>query len=125
MYYKAHEMVKNVGRHKNGGYNNILDRWNNDDKYRKSLPDIGWAEECIIQHEEIALTDPSFVGTGSRNEKSWNLSLKTEGTQGPLNQRSDFQEAKQTCKRLYHEYTAITGSGKLTYPCTATTQTKA
>ena len=28
-----------------------------------------------------------------------------------MNQRSDFKEAKQTCNRLYHEYTEITGSG--------------
>ena len=36
--------------------------------------------------------------------------MNAEGIQGPLNQRSDFIEAKQTCKRLHHEYTAITGS---------------
>ena len=36
MYYKAHEMLKKARKHKNG-YKNILDRWNNDDKYRKSV----------------------------------------------------------------------------------------
>ena len=46
----------------------------------------------------------------SRKENSWKLSLNAEGVQGPLNQRSDFEEAMQTCKRLYLEYTAITGS---------------
>ena len=92
----------------------ILDRWNNDDKYCKSLSDIGWTEEQIIQYYAISLEDHSYVATQqerSRNEKSWKLSLNAEGIQGPFNQRSDFKEAKQTCKRLYHEYTAITGSG--------------
>ena len=43
--------------------------------------------------------------------------LNAEGVQGPLNQRSDFKDAKQTCKRLYHECIAISGSGnKLTTP---------
>ena len=44
MYYKAHEMLKKARKHKNGGYKNILDRWKKDDKYRKSLSDIGWTE---------------------------------------------------------------------------------
>ena len=48
--------------------------------------------------------------------KSWKLSLNAERTPGPLNQCSDFQEAKQTCKRLYHEFTAITGIGNKSIP---------
>ena len=104
---------------KNGGYKNILDRWNNDDKYRKSSSDIGWTEEQIIQYDEIASEDHSYVATQqerNRNEKSWELSLNAECSQGPLNQRSVFNEAKLTCKRLYHEYTAITGSGNKLIP---------
>ena len=79
-----------------------------------SFSDVGWAEEQIIQYDEIALEDHSYVATWqerSQNEKFWNVSLNAEGIQGPLNQRSDCIEAKQTCKRLYHEYTAITGEG--------------
>ena len=38
---------------------------------------------------------------GTRNH--WKL-LNAEGVQGPLNQRSDVKEAKQTCKSLYHEH---------------------
>ena len=85
---------------------NILDRWNNDDKYRKSLSDIGWSKEQVIQYDEIVLEDRSYVATQqerSRNEKSWKLSSNAEGIQRPLNQRSDFKEANQTFKRLYHE----------------------
>ena len=114
MYYKAREMLKKARKHKNGGYRNILDRWNNDDKHHMSWSDIGWTEERIVQYDEIALEDHSCTATKeerSRNETSWKLSMNAEGIQGPLNQRSDFIEAKQTCKRLHHEYTAITGSG--------------
>ena len=78
-------------------YKNILHRWNQENKYRKSLSDIGWPQESIIQYDEIALEDHSYVATKrerSRNEKSWTLSLNAEGIQW----RSDFKEAKETCK---------------------------
>ena len=42
--------------------------------------------------------------------------LNAEGIQGPLNQRSDFMEAKLKCKRLYDEHTAITGDGNKPIP---------
>ena len=77
MYYKAHEMLKKARKHENG-HRNILDRWNNDDKYRESLSDAGWTEERIIQYDKIVLEDPSYIATRqerSRNEKSWKLSL--------------------------------------------------
>ena len=89
-------------------------------KYRKSLSDIGWTEEQIIQYDAIALEDHSYVATRqerSRNEKSWKLSLNAEGMQGPLkNQGGDFKQAKQTCKRPYQEHTAVTGSGNKPVP---------
>ena len=75
--------------------------------------------EQIIQYDEIALEDHSYIATRlerSRNENSWKLSLNAEGIQGPLNQRSDFKQAKQTCKRLYQEHTAITGDGNKPIP---------
>ena len=118
MHYKAQEMLKKARKPTNG-YRNILDRWFYDDKHRKSLPDIGWTEEGSIQYDIIALEDHSYTATkeeGSRNEKSWTLSLNAEGVQEPLNQRSDSKEAKQTCTRLYHEYTAIAGSGNKPVP---------
>ena len=126
MCYKAHEMLKKARKHKNG-YKNILDRWNNDDKHHKSLSDIGWTEERIIQDNEIVSEDHSHVATKqerTRNENSSKLSLNAEGAQGPLNQRNDFTDAKQTCKRLYHEYTAITGSGNKPIPPRAASPTK-
>ena len=112
-------MLKNARKHKHVGYKNILDRWNNDDKCRKYLSDIGWAKDNIIQDDEIALEGHSYTATRqerSQNDKSWKFSLNAEDIQGPLNQRSDFKQAKQTCKRLYQEHTAITGSGNTRIP---------
>ena len=65
----------------------------------------GWKDDSCVS---------SYVATWqerSRNGKCWKLSLHAEGIQGPLNQRSDFTEAKQPCQRLYDEHTAITGDG--------------
>ena len=92
MYCKAHDIRRKAHKHKNGGYKNILDRWNDDDKCRKSLSDIGWTEERILQYDEIALEDHSYVATQQergRTEKSWKRSLNAEGIQGKLNQRSE------------------------------------
>ena len=47
--------------------------------------------------------------------------LNAEGVQGPLKQRSDFIEAKQTCKRLYDEHTAVT-EVETTYPSGGTSR---
>ena len=106
---KAHEVLKKAQKKK--WCNTILERWYKDDLYRKSLSDIGWIEEGIMQYDNIALEDHSYTATReerSRNENSWKLSLNAEGVQGPF---SAVRDAKQTCKRLYHEHTAITGSG--------------
>ena len=72
MYYKAHEMLKKVQREQ---YKTILEKWYDDDKYRKYLSDVGWNEEGIIQHDKIASNDHSYTVTkeeGSRNENSLN-----------------------------------------------------
>ena len=56
-YYKAHDTLRKARKLKSGGYKTILERWHDDDKYRKSLSDIGWTEEQIIQHDALALVD--------------------------------------------------------------------
>ena len=64
----------------------------------ESLSNIGWTEERIIQCDELALEDHSYIATRgerNRNEKSWVLKLNKEGAQGPMNQRPDFFEAKR------------------------------
>ena len=107
MCHKAHDMLRKVRKRKSGGHKTVLGRLHDDDKYRKSLSDIGWTEEQIIQFDEIALEDHSYVDSwqeSSRNVKSWKISLHDEGIQGPMNQYRDFKEAKQTCNRLYDEH---------------------
>ena len=92
-----HDMMRKARKHKSGGYKTILVRWHDDVKYRKSLSDI-------IQYDAIALEDHSYVATWqerSRDGEPWKISLNAEGIQGPLNQCSDFIEAKQKCKGLY------------------------
>ena len=49
MYYKAHDTLRKARLHKSGGFKTFLERWNNDDKYRKSLSDTRWTEKQIIQ----------------------------------------------------------------------------
>ena len=67
MYYKAHEMLKKAHKHE---YHNILDRWYKNDKYRKSLYDIGWTEEGITQYDKIALEDHSYTATRKRKKSA-------------------------------------------------------
>ena len=45
-----------------------------------------------------------------------NFSLSAQDIQGPLNQRGDFIEAKQKCKRLHDEHPAMTGDGHKPIP---------
>ena len=81
-YYKAMEMLQKARQPKHGGYKppSMVDTkplWKDgtrDDKYRKSMSEIGWTEEQIIQYDELALEDHSFFGL---------LSLSKEGVQGP------------------------------------------
>ena len=59
MYHKAQEMLHKARQLKHGGYKTILERWHKDDKDRKSLSEIGWTEEQIVQYDELALEDHS------------------------------------------------------------------
>ena len=62
MYHKAHDMLRKARRHKSGGYKTILERWPHDDRYHKSLSDIGWTEDPITQYDSIALkTIPTWL----------------------------------------------------------------
>ena len=68
MYYKAKEMLQNARQPKHGDYKTILERCHKDDNYRKSLSDIGWTEEQIIQYDELALEDHSwYCNTRGKN----------------------------------------------------------
>ena len=72
MYNKAKETLQKARQPTHGGYKTILERWHKDDKHRKSVSDIGWSEEQIIQYDELALEDLSCIATReerTRNEK--------------------------------------------------------
>ena len=107
MHYKAKKMLQNARQPKHGGYKTILKRWHKDYKYHESVADIGWTEEQIIQHDQLALEDHSKSATSEerdRTEKSWVLKLNKEGSQGPMNQGRDFVEATREMKRLHDEH---------------------
>ena len=84
------------------GTNPFLERWHKYDKYRKSLSDIGLTEEQILQYDELAFEDDSYVLTKEqriRNRKGW------------ANQRPDFVEAKRELKTLHDEHVKETSEG--------------
>ena len=61
---------------KHGGHNTILERWRKDDEYRKSVSEIGWTKEQIIQYDELAVEehfDSATKGERTRNENNWVL----------------------------------------------------
>ena len=70
MHNKAKEMLQKARQPEHGCYKTILERWHKDDKYRKSVSDIGWTEELIIQYDELALEDHSYIAT--REERTRN-----------------------------------------------------
>ena len=77
--------MKNWGKPaatENGNCTSIQERWYKDNKYRKSLSDIGWTEEQMKQYDAIALEDHSYVTSTaerSRNEKTLNIFLEQRG----------------------------------------------
>ena len=56
-------LLRKARSNKNGNCKTILERWHKDDKYCKSLSDIGWAEEQIKQYDAFALEDLSYVAS--------------------------------------------------------------
>ena len=84
--------------------------------YRDPLTKIGWDENVILAYGEIAKDDQSYNATRgerNRNENSSKLKFKTKAAHGPLDQRDDYKEAKETCKKLYKEHAASAGCGNL------------
>ena len=63
MYNKAKDMLQKARQPKHSGYKIILERWHKDDNNRKCLSDLEWTEEQIIQHDELALEDHSYIAT--------------------------------------------------------------
>ena len=70
MYYKTKEMLQKARQPKHGGYKTILERWHNDDQYSKSLSEFGWTEEQIVQYDELALEDHSYIATRGKRDRN-------------------------------------------------------
>ena len=112
-------MLQKTRQQKHGGYSSILERWHNDDKYRKSLSSIGWTKEHLMLHDKIALENHSHVATKAeriQDSTHWILTLNQDGAQQPLNRRPDFAQAKRECKRLHDEHMAKTQQDYRTIP---------
>ena len=89
LYCKGKEMLQKGRQLKHGGHKSILERWHKDDQYRNSLSLIGWIEEQIIEHDNIALEDHSYVATKPErieHIKHWVLILNQGGAPQRLNQ---------------------------------------
>ena len=64
--------------------------------------------------DDIPKEDHSYNATReerSRNERSWRLVLNAEGAQGPLDQRDDHKQAKETCNKMCKEHAATAECG--------------
>ena len=76
----AEEMLQEARQPKHEGYQSIHGRWHKDDQYRNSWSLIGWTEEQIIEHDDIALEDHSYVATKCgriQNTKHWVLRFES------------------------------------------------
>ena len=49
----------------------ILERWHEDAQYRKSLSEIGWTEEQIMEYDKVAVENHSSVA--ARSERIQNI----------------------------------------------------
>ena len=119
MYCMAKEMLTNARQKKHGSHPTILARWYSRDKYRNSLPSIGWTEKDIMLFDRFALENHSYVATKAeriQNSKRWILTRNKEGAQQPQYQRPDFAQAKRECKRLHDEHVASTKQDYRTIP---------
>ena len=106
-----HSMLRKAQKKK---CNTTLEIFQQGSLYRDSLTKIGWDENIMIARDEIEKEDHSenaMRGERSRNENSWRLVLNAEGSNGPVDQSDDCNEAMEICNRLYKERSAIAGCG--------------
>ena len=68
VYNMAREMLHKASQEKHGEHSSILARWLSDNRYRKSLSDIGWTKKDIMLFDRIALDNHRYVAT--RAERS-------------------------------------------------------
>ena len=78
MYHKARDILRRAKLPKNGSYETILERWQTDTDYQKSLSDEGWTEENIRQCGALALEDHSYEAAPAQRgrwQRNWKLFL--------------------------------------------------
>ena len=101
---------------KHCGSETILERWHKDDDYRKSLSDIEWTEEQIIQYDKIALEDHSNIAM----QHQWKeLATRKIGYSRWIKKVFKDQwinvlislKAKRELKRLHDEHVKETSEG--------------
>ena len=97
MYYKARDMLRKAKLPKDGSCETILERWQTDATYQKSLSAERWTEEKIKEYDA--------------RQRNWEIVLNTGGVQAPIRQRPDFREAKRACCRPYEEHVESYGQG--------------
>ena len=74
--------------------------------HRQSQLNIGWTEVHCARLDEISAGDHSYIATAAeraRRENTWVLVLNSSGPNGPMSQRVDYEDATNTCQRLYQE----------------------
>ena len=119
MYHKAHEMLKKARKHKNG-YRNILDRWNKDDKYRKSLSDVRWPWRTYHSIRWNRIGRP-FLHCNKRRRKSERETMetsiecrgKTRTTESAQWLKTSEADMQKTVPRAYSNH----WKWKQTYAC--------
>ena len=63
MYHEAKEILQAARQPKHGGHQSILERWHKDYDYRKSMSELGWTEEHVIQYDQLSLEDHFYIAT--------------------------------------------------------------
>ena len=112
-------MLKKARQKKHGSHPTILARWYASETYRTSLSRIVWREHHVMLHDRIAVEKHIYVTARAeriQNSKHRILTINAEGPQPPLNQRSDFAQAKRECERLHDEHLAMTQEEYRTIP---------
>ena len=105
--------------------NTFLERFQTAFLYWESLTNVSW-DESVMTHDDIAREDHSYNATreeSSRNERSWRLALNAEGAQGPLDQRDDYKQAKETSNKMYESMQQQQDTEKRTNSSTTTSPT--
>ena len=79
MYNQANQMLKKARQGMHGGHPTILSRWYNDERYRKSLYDIGWREHHIMFFDRIAVEKHIYIAVRAERihySKHWIITAK-------------------------------------------------